>query len=268
MPFDFYSRPRDTEQFKMDVAGGFVDGITANRKYGRATSVPNGSYVPLWTYSSVTATYPFPTTASTMFVDSTASNDSSTGTRARKVTIEGLDSLFNEQTEQVTLSGSTAVQTTSSFIRINRLYVSDVGTYGTTNQGAIRLASSSGFSSGSVLGHIPATFSQSQQVIYTVPNGKTGYFTKLFVAAETAKAVSFRELIRLDADITSSAAGEMKPFRIIAEEDGVVAPANVDEVGTYELIPSKTDFVMEVTQDGAGSSATAAGFVNFFLRAE
>lgn len=109
-------------------------------------------------------------------VSSSSANDTSAGTGARTVFINGLDANYNQVTETVTLNGQTAVLTTNSLLRINSAYVATAGSSNSA-EGSIY------FGTGTVTAGVPATvwqiilFDYNSTVTghYTVPAGYTAY---------------------------------------------------------------------------------------------
>lgn len=109
-------------------------------------------------------------------VSSSSANDTSAGTGARTVFINGLDANYNQVTETVTLNGQTAVLTTNSLLRINSAYVATAGSSNSA-EGNIY------FGTGTVTAGVPATvwqiilFDYNSTVTghYTVPAGYTAY---------------------------------------------------------------------------------------------
>jgi len=83
-------------------------------------------------------TYVFPTAASTATIVSSNTNDTSNGTGARLVFIEGLDSNWNEVSEVLTLNGTNSVTGTVSFFRVNNARVVFSGS-GQVNAGNITI---------------------------------------------------------------------------------------------------------------------------------
>lgn len=70
------------------------------------------------------------TTASTLKIASTNTNDTSAGTGLRRLTISGLNSNWDEISELITLNGQNPVVTSASFLRINSLFAEEVGSAG------------------------------------------------------------------------------------------------------------------------------------------
>lgn len=109
-------------------------------------------------------------------VSSANANDTSAGTGARTVFIDGLDANYNQATETVTLNGQTAVLTSNSYLRINSAYVATAG----SSNGA---EGNIYFGTGTVTAGVPATiwqiilfdYNSTTTGHYTVPAGYTAY---------------------------------------------------------------------------------------------
>lgn len=121
-------------------------------------------------------TIPHPTVASVLKISSSDANDTSAGTGARTVFIEGLDGDYNVVSETVTLNGQTAVNTTNSYLYVNSFYVVTAGSGG-ANAGNINAGT------GVVTAGVPAVlydiiaigYNQRTTAHYCVPAGYTGY---------------------------------------------------------------------------------------------
>jgi len=128
-------------------------------------------------------------TADTVDVISNNANDDGTGSRARTVTIEGLDASFNEQTETVTLVGNGTATTTNSFIRINKAFVASSGTYHETNQRDISLRRNTG---GLKYVTIKKKIGRSRTGVYTVPTGKTAFVTDIHASSNSQRRFALK----------------------------------------------------------------------------
>ena len=130
-------------------------------KFGYNTSV-GSSFEPI----TDLGTNNLPTTAAAVSIVSTSANDTSDGTGAQTVEVQGLDADYNLQTSIVTLNGTNAVTTGSdTYIRVLRMRVLTAGT-GETNAGP--LTASIG---GSNVARISAGNGQTLMAVYTVPAG-------------------------------------------------------------------------------------------------
>jgi hypothetical protein len=187
----------------------------------------------------------FPAAALQMTVSSTSANDTSSGTGARTVVIQGLDANYNEVTETVTLNGQTAVTMTASLLRVNYAYVATAGS-GDSAAGDIYIGT------GTVTAGVPATtydiikFDYNTTITgsYTIPAGYTGYVSEgLFSSGQSggSNQVQGRLLTRGTNNIRMTAA-------ITSINNGVA-----DYVFEYPLeVPEKT--TIEATAIGSSSN--------------
>lgn len=175
------------EPFDLQVARGQITWHRGVFIFGVNNSVP-ASATPgtVWAGGG---SYAFPAAATVMNISSSSANDTSAGTGARTVLIEGLDGSYNEISETVTLNGQTAVNTLNSYLRINNLEVQSVGS-GATAAGTIYAGT------GTVTAGVPATiyslivlgYNASTQAVYTVPAGYTAYVSSYTFTSAYANA--------------------------------------------------------------------------------
>lgn len=132
-----------------------------------------------------------PATASTMTIVSTSTSDAAAGTGARTVSIAGLDANYVEISETVTMNGTTAVTTTKSYLRIQRLTVATAGS-AESNVGTITI------SNASLQGKIDANAGQSSFSMYTVPAGKVAYLHSLHLSSSKSTDGKFTLRTRIN----------------------------------------------------------------------
>ncbi len=236
--------------FLIEVAKGNISGHSIVQKFGRNLAVANATWELI---SNLSGTYPFPSAATTVRVKSGGNaNDTVAGTRARKVRIYGLDNTLALADEEVDLAGASASSsTTTSFWRVFRGVVTEVGTYGSTNEAAIVVENTAGTAD---LLQINAEESQSQLCSYSIPTGYTGYLISLHVQVDASKAADIRVCTRDDIDSTSSS---IKPARVRHYADGIL--------GEYTFIPKspaitlleKSDIFVEAEGGGAQTEVSA-----------
>lgn len=228
----------------LDVAKGDQSDLQTFYQFGRNSAVGT-SNEDIW---SVGGTRTWLTAAETLDVVSTDANDTSAGTEARTIIIEGLDGSFNEISETVSLNGLTPVTTTNSFIRVNKAYVDDVGTYGADNKGRIDI---DGTTSSTPMANIETARGFTEQTHFTVPAGKTLYINSIFVTGQ----VSFRGQLcwRPNADIV--AAPFKARLRTIEFRDDYKMP-----MGQYLKFEEKTD-VWFIASSDAGTPSVQ---INYF----
>jgi len=130
--------------------------------------------------------YEYLTVASTVSAISDDSGDTVTGTGARTIEIQGLDSNYNTVTEVISTNGtSSGSASTNEFLRIYRALVKTAGST-STNEGHIDInaGSTTVISIGTKgTGVNKEGFGQSQTSVYTIPAGKTGYITQWSVGS-------------------------------------------------------------------------------------
>ncbi|MDB4296103.1 hypothetical protein N9940_00745 [bacterium] len=163
------------------ISRGHAEGYRLLYKFGYNPDV-NGVEETVWADGG---DYPWLDSAVTMFVSSSSANDTSGGTGANTILIQGLDEDYNEIEETVTLNGQTQVATQLSYLRVYRSYVTLAGSDGTSG-GTISIASSGatgGVPNGTVYASL-ALGNQTQIAAYTVPAGYTLYVDEInFTAA-------------------------------------------------------------------------------------
>lgn len=201
-------------------------------------------------------TFQFPIAAQSLEAVSNDAFDTSVGSGAQTIFVTGLDANFNAQTETVTMNGTTPVALVNSYIRILDIYVVNCGTYDGNNIGKIDIRITGG---GTVYNSIIAGFGESQNLMYTVPAGKTLYLYQLHLFPETAKDVRFRLWKRHNADDVTT------PFtakRIINRYVGLSAPVVMPYFDCPTSFEEKTDVWMTcLLNSGGGNAAAGAEFV-------
>ena len=188
--FTFPSRTLDdrSEPFELQVSRGQIEAHRSVVVFGYNSDIDT-SIETVWPAGGLLS---FPAAALQMTVSSSSTSDTSAGTGARTIVIEGLDADHNEISETVTLNGQTAVTTTNSYLHINNAYVATAGS-GLSAAGSIYIGT------GTVTAGVPATiydiiaFDYNARVTgsYTIPAGYTGYLTQgLFSAGQLSGSTS------------------------------------------------------------------------------
>jgi len=129
------------------------------------------------------AVHHFLTTAATLEVSSSSTDDTALGIGARTVTVYGLDSLGALASETVSMNGTTVVPTTAYFFRVFGATVVTAGTVGAAS-GEIYIytgAETAGVPdvATTVLAQIKAANTSTFNGVYTVPAGKTAFLKKV-----------------------------------------------------------------------------------------
>ncbi len=229
------------ENFALQVSRGQIQGHRNVTVFGFNPDV-DATQVSVWPLPSLIT---FPAAALQMTVSSTSASDTSAGTGARTIVVQGLDANYNEISETVTMNGQTAVTMVKSFLRVNYAYVETAGS-GNSAAGDIYIGT------GTVTAGVPATvydiikfdYNNTTTGSYTVPADYTAYVSQgLFSAGQAggSNQIQGRLLTRGTNNIRMTAA-------ITTLNNGVA-----DYVFEYPLaVPEKT--TIEATAIGSSSN--------------
>ena len=244
------SRVGTSEPFELQVSRGHVSYHTTLFKFGSNPDV-DSSNETVWDQGGI---YTYPSSASTVFVSSSSTDDDITGTGARTIVVIGLDGDYNEITETVELDGQTQVETNASFLRIYRAFVASAGSGGTA-VGDIYIATtgeSSGVPTGTVYAKIRVGENQTLMALYTVPAGYTLYLTRGSISSGTETANKFI-IGRLS----------VRPFGGVFRTQAKVTLADGFIEFDWEFplrVPEKTDLEARAQGSGNDSHQVAASF--------
>ena len=161
-----YHQQRPTPHYLFDVAQGKMWDQSAVNIFGFNTLVGT-SFETLWNDGGA---YVFPSSAVAMDLVSTSASDT------MDVLVSGLDASYNEITETVTLTGTSAVTTSASFLRVNSAII-------LSGQNAGEISISNG---GTTYAFIGTNLGTTQACIYTVPAGYSLYIFRIDFNSATA----------------------------------------------------------------------------------
>jgi len=182
--------------------------------------------------------------------------DSSAGTGARSIIIEGLDDNWEFVTGLLITSGASASAATStSFRRVFRAYVSGSGGYGNSNAAAITIQTSDG--TADVL-QIPTVDShgggQTVHGAYTVPEGKIAFCRRASVSVEGNKAADVYFWQRQKADVVTTPFTSPRIWSTFTGIQGNVEREFKSYVGPF---PSKTDIYVTAIGPSGGAGVAS-----------
>lgn len=235
-----FSPHRPSTDMYLDIARGVIPNSKIIHKFGANFDIDQGTDPEsVWTGGGQ---YPWASlsTAQTIYAISTSASDTST------MTIEGLDSDYNEQSETVTLNGLTAVATNNTFIRVFRM------TYDAVNVGTLEARVTSG--TGTIVAQIEAGDAQTLMAVYTVPKDYTAYLVTGDVTINSKRDCTVLFYLRMFGS----------PFRIAH-----IAEAN--EHYRYDFyapmpIPERSDIDVQVDNVSANDSSVTANFDLILIR--
>lgn len=156
---DFDSLPTRPTDYKQEVALGLRQGHSLWNKFGRNLDVDTGGAEVLASWGG---TYVPPTTARTLSVVSSSTDDADGGTGSNNVVIYGIDADRKSQVVVVTLNGTTPVVTTETWLGINRMSIGLSGS-GQRNAGDITATTTTDLA---IQAQIPVGAGTSQQCIF------------------------------------------------------------------------------------------------------
>jgi len=135
----------------LDISQGKITGHSIVHKFGRNPAVSTSSF-------------------------STIDNGDTNDTGLRTIRIYGLDADWHEQYEDITLEGTDDVNSTLSYIRLDRAKGLTAGSSG-HNEGDVTIKQS--ITTANVFAVVPATYNSTMIAAYTIPADKTGYLMSL-----------------------------------------------------------------------------------------
>lgn len=240
------------EPFELQVARGQITYHRSLSIFGYNTDIDTTEET-IWPDGGL---MPHPVAALQMKVSSSSANDTSDGTGARTVLVEGLDSSYNEISETVTLNGQTAVTTTASFIRVNSMTVTTTGS-GLGNAGVIYIGT------GDVTTGVPATIynlmaatnNVTTTAHYTVPAGYSAYLLSGGITCGQSSGSN-----PITAKLTTTGTNRIRYTAAITTLN--------NGTGIYDFvaplaIPEKTD--VEASAIGTAANNSVSSFFNMIL---
>ena len=200
----------DYEDYFLEVQRGNRTGKSVVHKFGGSASIV-AALVPV----ANSNTYNTPTTPVALEFVSSSGNDSSGGSGARQITVQGIQSAttWEQSTQTYSTNGVTPVAI-GSWLRIYRWFVSQSGTYASPTAGShagtltIRVAGA-----GATWSTIPITpfpLAQSQIAVYTIAKGKTGFFRSADVYVDSGKTLQVLCFQRPNADTVAAPFSAMR----------------------------------------------------------
>ena len=185
----------------IDILKGNVSGQSIINKYGAIDDLTT-TLTPITT----SGTYQVPTVLTSLeMLSDDNTNDKAGGSGALTVRVYGISTGWLEDTEDVTLNGTTAVALSTQFFRIYRMKVLTSGTYGDavtpSHDSTITLRTASAGVTWAVIGTEDGYgFAQSLVSVFSVPEGKTAYPLDEVFTVESNKTITLFFFARENAD--------------------------------------------------------------------
>lgn len=229
-------------------------------KFGHILSTTGGVFEVVWPGGTRT----LPTSALPVRIKAggTAA-DTAGGTGAKEIIVEGLDANYQPVSEAIATNGiSASAATTAAFLRLDRAYVTKVGSGG-VNAGNITIEQTGG----TVMNFIEANEGQTQMAALTVPAGSTmvvvgSAFSLADTpgAGKTQRVGQFRGRIRLyDESSNNNYQSWRTVFNLSLDSAGTGSIYQPQPLGIE--LPEKTDVQVEVYSHDASAQADCRLFV-------
>ena len=200
----------------------------------------------------------FLTSAETMDIVSTSALDTSAGTGARTLILNGLDASFEPILEVITMNGTTPVVSVNSYLRITNCVVLSCGSL-QENQGEIVLLATT---TGSTQGFMNINESVIALSYTTIPAGFRGYLTKIQAQCEGSTGggplTVWRLLIHLNQLVGSPI---ITGFKFII--DSSIENTCIIETDIGGPIEPTSDVSLVAFTDTNNTLATSAVFIYF-----
>ncbi len=172
----------------LEIAKGHIKGHTMVSKFGEDPGVPSTGEVTVWDKTSTL--YVYPTSALILTLVSTDANDTSAGTGARTIRIDGLDANYVFQSETIILNGTTPVNTTNTYLRIYRMVILTAG----SSEKALGVITAD--NSGTTYAQVIDGNNQTLMALYTVPAGYTAFLFHGKASTGQGKALTGSFVVR------------------------------------------------------------------------
>ena len=148
--------------FFYDVNHGSYAGMEAGWKYGRNSDIDTGVEQDLWETGGLIS---WQTAAEKVNITGGANDVLTTGSGGWKVYLSGLDATYTEINEVVNLNGAADVESSNTYLRLQRMYITECGSGG-VNAGTI---TATGVDSSDIHITISPLAGQSEHMAITVP---------------------------------------------------------------------------------------------------
>ena len=195
--------------------------------------------------------------------------DTSAGLGVRSVELHGLSVTGVDQSEVIAMNGTSAVESSLTYCRINKLHNEDVGTYGGSHQGDVTCRVTSGGSIQSVMvgeeGNVNSSvqygLGEASNGYWSVPLGKVLYITDVTVNVQIGTNKTC-DVILYEREGILDTAAPMDPRRIIWNRFGIEG-AHTEKFKSHIKIKALTDLWFRAKAEASGTRVDVK--CHFFL---
>ena len=188
-----------------------------------------------------------PMAAATVQIHSTSAADAAAGAGARTVMLTGLDYLFNQVQETISLTGLSPTVSATYFFRVTKLEVITVGTYGGSNTGTLTVEITG---TGTVILQCVSGDSQTLSAHFCVPQGYYGFISGAILTTDSNKPIDIRVITRDHAD---QIVAPFAPFSVAQAYTGLLGVSNFTYDPPIQLSPTTDVFLTAKTATGTAT---------------
>jgi len=237
--------------FAIQVALGLIPNYRPHSKFGLDPAATSGTN-DVWDIGLV---YTYIAAAVAIQLSSSHASDT------EEITVEGLDANYDEISETKALTGQTGVDTTATFLRVNRMYNSD----GAVLQGDVYASESgAGLTAGvpSSLADARAKITlgrgQTLQAIYTVPRNHTLVLTRGRVTTDLSGSTSAELML-----VSRVLGGVFRVGQDIPADGAIDAAHDFDPPLAFS---AQTDIKAQSIITGGGSNKVSASWGGYLVK--
>lgn len=240
--------------FRLDVAKGIVSKHTDIRKYGYNASVDT---TPIFIKANGGTTYadlPWVGLPTALTVSSSATTDiDTTGTGAQKVTVYGLDTNGDIDSQEYSMNGQTGVSI-GSWLRVHRIRITQGGS-NKINDGNIYVGygTITGGVPNNIVATMPIGIGTTLESFYTVPRAHTLYISKYDVDFASNRGVEVDLLV-----FPNGANGGTTSY--VNERLDMYDGGREVEITYFDVITEYTDMIFRGKLTSGAAVAVSASF--------
>lgn len=181
--------------------------------------------------------YKTPTAVVALEFVSGSTDDTSNGTGAREITIEGLDGDFKKVTQVIATNGQAAVAIPTSLIRLFRWFVSGAGVYASSTVGShageLTIREVTGGAIWSKIDVAGFPRAQSEIAIFSFADDEFGYIENYTIHIQSTKVADLILFYRPGADIVSAPFSAMKAILEIGSATDISPRTPSNPIGRF-----------------------------------
>jgi len=250
---------RQTAEIDLDFARKHIPGGRSFFFFGHNKAVGT-SYVDIWPGNT---DMNWQTTAAKIKVQSSDTNDTSAGTGCRSIEVHGLSATGADQDEVIAMNGTDAVESSLTYIRVNKVHNETVGTYGGSHEGDIEIrVTNAVFANGALLSKMVGEegsagddsqygLGEASNGFWTVPLGKVLYITNITVNIQSGTNKS-ADVILYEREGILNTSAPQDPRRILWNRFDIEG-AHTEIFKSHIKIKELTDLWFRAEAEGAST---------------